>query len=69
MDCLIELLLLLPSPHSASEFVLHKLKEMGKISQDDISIILKEFENLDVDKSRNLSSSDLMQTRSSQSER
>ncbi|KAB1215114.1 Two-pore potassium channel 1 [Morella rubra] len=53
----------------ASEFVLHKLKEMGKISQDDISIILKEFENLDVDKSRNLSSSDLMQTRSSQSER
>ncbi|KAB1215113.1 Two-pore potassium channel 1 [Morella rubra] len=38
----------------AAEFVLYKLKVMGKISQQDISIIMKEFEGLDVNKSGSL---------------
>ncbi|KAF5479056.1 hypothetical protein F2P56_005561 [Juglans regia] len=30
---------------NASEFVIHKLKEMGKISQEDIALVMKEFED------------------------
>ncbi|CAH9072712.1 unnamed protein product [Cuscuta epithymum] len=42
-----------------AEFVIYKLKEMGKITQADISLVLKEFESLDVDQSGTLTSSDL----------
>nr|XP_023923326.1 two-pore potassium channel 1-like isoform X2 [Quercus suber] len=44
----------------ASDFIIYKLKEMGKISQDDISLLLEEFEDLDVDQSGTLSVSDIM---------
>lgn len=43
----------------ASDFIIYKLKEMGKISQDDISLLLEEFEDLDVDQSGTLSVSDI----------
>ncbi|KGN44008.1 two-pore potassium channel 1 [Cucumis sativus] len=43
----------------AAEFVIYKLKEMGKITEDDISLVLNEFENLDVDQSGTLSISDI----------
>lgn len=42
-----------------AEFVLFKLKEMGKICQEDISPIMEEFEDLDVDQSGTLSVSDI----------
>eukprot|EP00250_Pteridium_aquilinum_P035175 c8807_g1_i1 orf=271-1362(+) len=44
---------------SASEFVIYKLKEMGKIEEQDVVEILKEFESLDVDDSGTLSPYDL----------
>jgi len=44
---------------SAAEFVLYKLKEMGKITQQDISLVMEEFEELDVDQSGSLSVSDI----------
>ncbi|GJX51054.1 two-pore potassium channel 1-like protein [Tanacetum coccineum] len=34
----------------AAEFILYKLKEMGKISQEDVAPIMEEFERLDFDK-------------------
>ncbi|TVU44979.1 hypothetical protein EJB05_04445, partial [Eragrostis curvula] len=43
----------------AAEFVLYKLKELGKISQDEISSFLEEFDKLDVDQSGTLSAYDL----------
>lgn len=49
----------------AAEFILYKLKEMGKINQEDISIVMKQFENLDVDQSGTLSCSDIMLAQSS----
>ncbi|XP_027152077.1 LOW QUALITY PROTEIN: two pore potassium channel a-like, partial [Coffea eugenioides] len=49
----------------AAEFVIDKLKEMGKISQEDISVVLKEFEYLDVDQSGTLSTSDISLAQSS----
>ncbi|XP_021740682.1 two-pore potassium channel 1-like [Chenopodium quinoa] len=45
----------------AAEFVLYKLKEMGKITQNDISLVMKGFEELDVDQSGTLSVYDLQQ--------
>lgn len=51
--------------HRAAEFIIYKLKEMGKISQEDISVILQEFEELDVDQSGSLSISDLTLSQSS----
>lgn len=44
----------------AAEFVIYKLKEMGKINQEDISLVLEEFESLDFDQSGTLSPSDLL---------
>jgi len=44
---------------SASEFALYKLKELGKISQEEIAEFLEEFDELDVDHSGTLSSHDL----------
>ncbi|KAM7489261.1 hypothetical protein LguiB_026745 [Lonicera macranthoides] len=32
-----------------AEFVIYKLKEMGKISQEDVSLVMEEFEALDYD--------------------
>ncbi|KAE8125390.1 hypothetical protein FH972_020203 [Carpinus fangiana] len=52
-----------------AEFIIYKLKEMGKISQEDISLIMKEFEDLDVDQSGTLSVSDIMLAQSSVAER
>ncbi|KAI3675814.1 hypothetical protein L1987_85410 [Smallanthus sonchifolius] len=43
----------------AAEFVIYKLKEMGKINQEDIALIMTEFKNLDVDESGTLSTSDI----------
>ncbi|KAJ8755024.1 hypothetical protein K2173_015536 [Erythroxylum novogranatense] len=42
-----------------AEFVIYKLKEMGKISQEDISLVMEEFDELDVDQSGTISASDL----------
>ncbi|XP_020222709.1 two-pore potassium channel 1 isoform X2 [Cajanus cajan] len=49
----------------AAEFVIYKLKEMGKISQEDISLVMQEFEELDVDDSGTLSASDITLAQSS----
>ncbi|KAK7299935.1 hypothetical protein RJT34_10764 [Clitoria ternatea] len=49
----------------AAEFVIYKLKEMGKISQEDISLVMQEFEELDVDDSGTLTVSDLTLAQSS----
>ncbi|CAN4103921.1 unnamed protein product [Withania somnifera] len=43
----------------AAEFVIYKLKEMGKINQQDVAAVLQEFESLDVDQSGTLSTADL----------
>ncbi|KAG2678237.1 hypothetical protein I3760_12G134200 [Carya illinoinensis] len=53
----------------APEFVLYKLKEMGKITEEDISLVMEEFEDLDVDQSGTLSASDIMLAQSSKPER
>lgn len=42
-----------------AEFIIYKLKEMGKINQDDINLLLEEFDNLDVDQSGTISTCDL----------
>ncbi|XP_051134021.1 two-pore potassium channel 1 [Andrographis paniculata] len=49
----------------AAEYILYKLKEMGKICQEDISLLLQEFGNLDVDQSGTLSTTDLKLAQSS----
>ncbi|MCH96799.1 two-pore potassium channel 1-like [Trifolium medium] len=49
----------------AAEFVIYKLKEMGKITQEDITLVMKEFEELDVDQSGTLSVSDITLAQSS----
>lgn len=51
--------------HRAAEFVIYKLKEMGKISQEDIALVMKEFDDLDVDQSGTLSTSDIALAQSS----
>ncbi|CAN6303520.1 unnamed protein product [Urochloa humidicola] len=43
----------------AAEFILYKLKELGKISQDDIYSFLEEFDKLDVEHAGTLSTDDL----------
>lgn len=44
---------------SAAEFIIYKLKEMGKIDQEDITLIMEEFQDLDFDQSGTLSQSDI----------
>ncbi|TKW00640.1 hypothetical protein SEVIR_8G124600v4 [Setaria viridis] len=44
----------------AADFVLYKLKELGKISQEEIAEFLEEFEQLDADSSGTLSPHDLL---------
>ncbi|KAG9443488.1 hypothetical protein H6P81_014828 [Aristolochia fimbriata] len=50
---------------SAAEFIVFKLKEMGKISQEDITLVLEEFDGLDVDQSGTLTASDIFLAQSS----
>ncbi|XP_024967522.1 two-pore potassium channel 1-like isoform X2 [Cynara cardunculus var. scolymus] len=47
-----------------AEFVIYKLKEMGKINQEDIAVIMAEFEKLDADDSGSLSVADISQAQS-----
>lgn len=42
---------------------------MGKITEEDISLVMEEFEDLDVDQSGTLSVSDIMLAQSSRRER
>ncbi|RVW80379.1 Two-pore potassium channel 1 [Vitis vinifera] len=44
----------------AAEFILYKLKEMGKISQEDILLWMERFKDLDVDGSGTLTRANLM---------
>ncbi|WOK98369.1 two pore potassium channel a [Canna indica] len=44
----------------AAEFIIYKLKEMGKISEEDIALVMEEFEDLDIDQSGTLSTADLV---------
>ncbi|KAJ7946432.1 Two-pore potassium channel like [Quillaja saponaria] len=44
---------------SAAEFIVYELKEMGKISEHDISVIMERFEKLDYDQSGTLTATDL----------
>ncbi|THU63677.1 hypothetical protein C4D60_Mb01t18340 [Musa balbisiana] len=44
----------------AAEFIIYKLKEMGKISEEDIALVMEEFEDLDIDRSGTLSAADLV---------
>ncbi|CAB4308615.1 unnamed protein product [Prunus armeniaca] len=53
----------------AAEFIIYKLKEMGKISQEDIRLVMEEFDDLDVDKSGTLSTSDIMLAQPPQTEK
>lgn len=48
----------------AAEFIIYKLKEMGKITQEDIALVMEEFEDLDVDQSGKISKSDLIAAQS-----
>ncbi|KAH1055568.1 hypothetical protein J1N35_033633 [Gossypium stocksii] len=45
---------------SAAEFILYKLKEMGKICQDDVLLLMERFKALDVDHSGTLTTDDLI---------
>ncbi|TYI78165.1 hypothetical protein E1A91_D06G192200v1 [Gossypium mustelinum] len=45
---------------SAAEFILYKLKEMGKICQDDVLLLMERFKDLDVDHSGTLTTDDLI---------
>lgn len=49
--------------------MIFKLKEMGKICEEDISLILTEFRNLDVDESGTLSPSDIYLAQSTRKDR
>ncbi|KAL5724596.1 hypothetical protein ACHQM5_007836 [Ranunculus cassubicifolius] len=44
---------------SANEFIIYKLKEMEKISEEDIALLMEEFQHQDVDQSKTLSPSDI----------
>ncbi|KAI3676528.1 hypothetical protein L1987_86138 [Smallanthus sonchifolius] len=44
---------------SAAEYIVYKLREMGKVSNEDIAIVVEGFKNLDVDRSGTLTVNDL----------
>ncbi|KAK9269174.1 hypothetical protein L1049_000943 [Liquidambar formosana] len=50
----------------AAEFIIYKLKEKGKISEEDIELVREEMEELDVDQPRTLSASDIMLAQSNE---
>lgn len=39
---------------------MYKLKELGKISEEDIALVMEEFDDLDVDHSGKISASDII---------
>ncbi|KAH7673339.1 Two pore domain potassium channel protein [Dioscorea alata] len=45
---------------SGAEFIVYKLKELGKISEEDIALVMEEFDDLDVDHSGKISASDII---------
>lgn len=49
---------------SGAEFVIYKLTEMGKIKQEDVELVMEQFEKVDVDQSGTISDSDLIQLHS-----
>lgn len=49
---------------SAAEFLLYKLKEMDKISNEDVSLLMETFKELDVDHSGTLTSNDIISSQS-----
>lgn len=51
--------------YSAAEFVVYKLKEMGKISGEDVSLLVERFRILDADQSGTLTAADINLTQSS----
>ncbi|ESQ42884.1 hypothetical protein EUTSA_v10013902mg [Eutrema salsugineum] len=53
----------------AAEFILYKLKEMGKIDENDVAGIMEEFEQLDYDESGTLTTSDIILAQTSQIQR
>ncbi|KAL4562528.1 hypothetical protein LXL04_034735 [Taraxacum kok-saghyz] len=44
---------------SAAEYIVYKLREMGKVSNEDIAIVVEGFKNLDVDHSGTLTVDDI----------
>lgn len=52
---------------SAAEFVVYKLKEMGKISEEDVEMAMEWFKILDFDHSGSLTKTDLRNVASSSS--
>ncbi|KAJ1428654.1 Two pore domain potassium channel [Sesbania bispinosa] len=44
---------------SAAEFIVYKLKEMGKISEEDIAVVMESFRKLDYDNSGTLTEADI----------
>lgn len=52
---------------SAAEFIVYTLKEMGKIDDNDISLVMERFKKLDIDHSGTLTESDIVQSHSSRS--
>ncbi|KAK1426546.1 hypothetical protein QVD17_15221 [Tagetes erecta] len=44
---------------SAAEYIVYKLREMGKVSNEDIAVVVEGFKNLDVDHSGTLTVNDL----------
>lgn len=55
----------LSSVYRAAEFIIYRLKEMGKICEEDVATIMEQFEELDVDQSGTLSPSDILLAQSS----
>ncbi|XP_056695669.1 two-pore potassium channel 1-like [Spinacia oleracea] len=47
---------------SAAEFVIMKLKEMEKITAEDVTMLMECFRNLDADDSRTLTAADIVNT-------
>ncbi|KAK3218797.1 hypothetical protein Dsin_012767 [Dipteronia sinensis] len=50
---------------SAAEFIIYKLKELGKIRKEDISPLMERFQKLDVDHSGALTAADILLSRAS----
>ncbi|KAF2288835.1 hypothetical protein GH714_016486 [Hevea brasiliensis] len=50
---------------SAAEFIVYSLKEMEKIDEGDISLVMERFKKLDIDHSGTLTESDIVQSHSS----
>ncbi|KAL3850956.1 hypothetical protein ACJIZ3_012838 [Penstemon smallii] len=50
---------------SAAEFIVFKLKELGKISEEDIAMVMEGFKSCDVDHSGTLTKADLVNSESS----